>query len=70
MAAGDKLRVLESRFHKYVKKTNEMEAVCTVLEKEVRRLRKRATKAGKLKEGQVLVEANGNKKAPMDTSAQ
>lgn len=51
LAAGDKLRALEGKFHKYVRKTNEMEAACFVLEREVTRLRKRAKKAGILKEG-------------------
>jgi len=73
LAAGDKLRVLEGRFHKYVRKTNEMEAACAVLEREVSRLRKRAKKAGIVKEGDKsgtkrFLPASGGRTG-MDTTA-
>lgn len=65
LSAGDKIRSLEGRFHKYIRKTNEMEAACTVLEREVRRLRKRANKRGLLKEGEKTAKKAA---AKMDTT--
>ena len=43
---GDKLRFLENKWGRAVQKTNELEGVCVLLEREVKRLKKRAEKRG------------------------
>lgn len=62
VAAGDKMSVFEKKFRGLVAKTTTMEVECSALEREVRRLRKKATKRGLIVDGSAAGSAKGTKR--------